>query len=516
MVESDRSSFWCWLVTLLAIILTRNLLDGAIGEKSIEAPNAYFIDYVLPFVVIFLGILIVLRLVTRERTLSLFKVLTLLYVLILLVPVVDFIATSGAGAELGYVMGDREYITNAFITGHSGTSTPGQKVEGILLGLMLIGYIFLKTDSAIRAVVGGGLCYLVMFFTTTPLFWIYSFSALFFGAPFSLESSLAGAQSEQFFAYISSDVLSACFMLSSIALLALIFRASDRRLFSSVTSLFRPIRTAHYLLIGAFGILIGREIAGTLGYPFHDWIFSFTFLVAGFFLYQYASLTNDFFDRDYSYRTHAESGISMEGIKYAAAISLFLALVLTYPLNSEVLVIFSSIAALSFLYSAPPFRLKRLPIVAPFTLALCALLGILAGFAVFAGDVTIEFFPLGIALTVLVAYTLGVNYKDLKDVEADRKNKVYTIPVLFGERRGRIIIALLVFLSFLFVPLILDLPILWPPSIIVGPLSLTIIWKRLDERYFRVMHMAYLLVVAYCILAYLDNLFSIDAVLGMA
>jgi 4-hydroxybenzoate polyprenyltransferase len=47
-----------------------------------------------------------------------------------------------------------------------------------------------------------------------------------------------------------------------------------------------------------------------------------------------------------------------------------------------------------------------------------------------------------------LAFTLSLPIKDFKDIEGDKKYGIWTIPVIFGEDRARLIVAAGIFISF--------------------------------------------------------------------
>jgi 1,4-dihydroxy-2-naphthoate octaprenyltransferase len=123
------------------------------------------------------------------------------------------------------------------------------------------------------------------------------------------------------------------------------------------------------------------------------------------------------------------------------------------------------------------------------------LLVVLGGFSLFAKEATISSFPLSITIVILVTYSLGTNYKDLKDIKFDQKNNVYTIPVLLGKKAGSLLVMVMTSLSFLLVPPILNIPDLIVPAAAFSLFSIIFILKQLNERYLRYMQMIYILIV---------------------
>jgi len=110
-------------------------------------------------------------------------------------------------------------------------------------------------------------------------------------------------------------------------------------------------------------------------------------------------------------------------------------------------------SVVAYFYFTPPFRFKRFPIIATFLMSLGALMTVLAGFSIVSENKILDF-PGSIMIFIIVVFTFGLTIKDIKDYEGDKAGGIYTIPVIFGLKKGKIIIGILVsFISFL--PIIL-------------------------------------------------------------
>jgi 4-hydroxybenzoate polyprenyltransferase len=92
-----------------------------------------------------------------------------------------------------------------------------------------------------------------------------------------------------------------------------------------------------------------------------------------------------------------------------------------------------------YLYSCRPFRLKRIPFLSKFIIGCNSMLVALGGF-ILRDDLPLSFFiPAGIF--ILLPLSLAANFIDLKDTEGDRATGISTLPVMFGERKARNMIA---------------------------------------------------------------------------
>ncbi len=499
-IESDETPLIYWLFGLLAIILVRNLMEGFLEANHHLLPAHYlFVDFAAAYALLFLALLLILKAVTGGRSESIAKVLVVLFTLILIVPVIDCIASSGQGYEIGYLNGDFEYLSSMLLSYYGdGSATIGEKIEGLVFGSLLLIYIYIKTGSRIRSVAGLGLSYVALFTWSAIPSLIYAVSNVFFASPLAGGEVIArGAFDKGFLIrYITPEVsLAVISILVAAAVSVVIFL--ERKRLRLPTSLFRPLRTAHYALLAAFGSLLGYSVAGPLEHPLYNYLFSFSFAVSIILLYQFASLLNDVFDRDAHERPGGKGNCLAAGTGLHLAFSfLAMSLLVGYSVGYAACAMLAIIAALAYLYSAPPFRLKRYPLLAPLALAGCALATVMGGFAVFAGEEGLGALPPEMAALLLVVYTLGVNYKDLKDYETDRERGVYTIPVVLGPDKGRTVISLLTAASFLLVPAITGLSGLWLPSIAVAAASLFLIYRDSNEFYFRIMHLAYFAIAA--------------------
>jgi 4-hydroxybenzoate polyprenyltransferase len=127
------------------------------------------------------------------------------------------------------------------------------------------------------------------------------------------------------------------------------------------------------------------------------------------------------------------------------------------------------------LYSVPPLRLKRYPMLSAFLVASGALLAFTLGF--YAEQPQVDY-PSSLAYAILICFTLAFNTKDLKDYEGDKKSRVWTIPVIFGLKKGRMIIAALDLLAYSLVPTILGLKSAMFPALAFGLATFLVVLRK--------------------------------------
>ena len=215
------------------------------------------------------------------------------------------------------------------------------------------------------------------------------------------------------------------------------------------------------------------------------------FLISGIFLMNllFASslAINNIYDRDIDALNSKDSMLSAKGFgikKYwilffvLLALSVFVSAAMLLAVFALTLVIH----IVSWIYSSPPLHLKKVFIVNTALIAFSTLLAMLLGFAAASGAILL--FPPGLALTILIVLTLSFNTKDVNDYKGDKKYGVKTIVTVFGEKKGRMITAVLAFAGYLLVPVLLNAYTLLIPSAALGAVTYAVIntkAKKINE-----------------------------------
>ncbi len=106
----------------------------------------------------------------------------------------------------------------------------------------------------------------------------------------------------------------------------------------------------------------------------------------------------------------------------------------------------------SLSYSLKPFHIKKLAFLATALLGIIILCAMCAGFVAAGGNISI--FPKKLAAAIIICVMLGFNSKDIKDLQGDKIAKIYTLPVIFGEKFGTKICATLSGISALLFPIL--------------------------------------------------------------
>jgi len=138
---------------------------------------------------------------------------------------------------------------------------------------------------------------------------------------------------------------------------------------------------------------------------------------------------------------------------------------------------------IAWFYSAPPFRLKKFPVIATFVSSLASLMVLFLGYILMSSDQTIYTLSWRIILLLIICYTISIPIKDFKDIEGDKKYGIWTIPVIFGEKNARIIVAICHFCSYILSVFFLNELRLFFWAIVFGAINYAIvISKKINPR----------------------------------
>jgi len=198
----------------------------------------------------------------------------------------------------------------------------------------------------------------------------------------------------------------------------------------------RPSRVAPYMGLLLFGYFLAKkeslEEFGMADLPVVGLA-----LLALVLLFVYSVILNDLADRDIDRMTNKERNlvqgrIDPENYRCIGNVALFLGLMTSFGVGVASWMAALGIFSLSYLYSAPPLRLRRFVAVGNLLLALIALLALLMGYV--AAD------PYGVPRDgELMAVVGGLFFavsllKDIKDIAGDRANGVVTVASLLRRR----------------------------------------------------------------------------------
>jgi 4-hydroxybenzoate polyprenyltransferase len=238
----------------------------------------------------------------------------------------------------------------------------------------------------------------------------------------------------------------------------------------------RPIQSLYHIGL----LVVGMSVAVTFRHtfiPIHFFsILAFFILCCGIIAAWYSTVIfNDIIDIDIDRISNPQRPlitqvIDVETYRDIGYLLFVISLIFVAMINAPAATILMGYHAISFLYNTPPLRLKRFPLIATLLAAIASFFIVVIGYVTVTSSHSLAGFPPQIAILLIIAYTVSLPIKDLKDIAGDAQNHVYTIPVLCGEKYGRLIIGIGVFGSFILSVITLNNWALFWPALCAGSL----------------------------------------------
>ncbi len=405
----------------------------------------YFIHFPLFYFALFFLLVLIISLLLNEPIRNVTKTASVGLVLIVFVPLVDFLV--GGGYTITYPLRLEPYFIhflNPFFSLVDIGVSPGQRVTVFLIAFLIGIYAFLKTGRILRSAFMSliSLAVIIVFGGLTTLLAVNRPESVY--VPGSI-------------LYIDTQKYCALYVLL-FSMLAFVYLLSLNGRFTKVLlSTLRLERVSFYGGMAVFGFAISLLQRGVV---LETSVFNFLGILIIFlsvaFVFWSLQVFNDIFDADID-RIVGKQNLLLSGVtgKYYYSLFVFLLVLgLCYAviINFQAFLILVAYLMLGIVYSMPPVRLKRIPVVSTFVIAVAVCLCIGLGFSVYYGGRAFGGIPGRVLLPTLVGVSLGFIAKDIGHVEGDRAHGVITLPVLLYDRErllGRVPIALLVSFSYL-------------------------------------------------------------------
>lgn len=504
--EQEVSVSEC-LVAFSGMILLRIFIDFFLASRALSI-ELIIIEYVHNFLFFSISLILIWMILsfsikTDPRRLS--RLMLWSFWSILFPPILDMLKTGGEVFWSFYLIGSPKFMLVQYLTFLS--SLPSGIVyfgTRILFALAVIAsglIVAAKTRNFFRAFLAAILTYLALFLMgAAPS--LVAFAYAFFSRSWpvgqtqayqiiQLFASQAGIFGVRFESLEYALPYKLELVLFPVLILAMVwlFSVIDREKTIAVIKNFRFPQLIYHA--GLF--LAGLGLGGWLYRDnFHLDIFSIfgaLDLLLGIFLAWIASVVpNDLADFQVDCVSNPERPlqskvVTIEQYRSLGWLFFFLSVfgaVLISPKFAGLMLAYQCIA---FAYSYPPYRLKRFLFVASFISASASLVVFFTGFTLVSGDQNIQGLSWRVIFLLLFCYTASLPLKDFKDIAGDARDGVKTVPVVFGEERGRQIVASGIFLSFILSIFLLNIPGLFWWAVLFGSAAfLAVTNKKIHPR----------------------------------
>lgn len=432
-------------------------VSGRIGFSSFSYRTllTYFIHFPLFYLSLFFLMVLVIAGLTHEHVSKVTKVCSLGLASILLVPLIDWIV--GRGFMITYPLRPGSYFIdflNPTVSLVAIGVSPGQRIVAVLIALLIGFYGYAKWRNVFRA-------FGLIFIGLVVIIFFGGFTTLF-----------AGNRPESVFVtggilYTDTQKYCAIYIILFSVLSFAYICFFNREYFRVFIETARIERIFFYGAMAVFGFGISSVQAGS---ALEVSLFNYLGIVAIFLSLAFGfwglQVFNDFFDIDID-RIVDRNNPLLKGVTkdYYSIFGIFLmmmALCYAVIINFPAFLILLTYLLLGIIYSLPPVRLKQIPVISTFALAIAVVLAVALGFTIHYGGRALNAIPAKILIPTVIAITLGFIAKDIGHIEGDKAQGVITLPVLLYNRKtltGRFPIAALVSASYLvyafFVPQVL-------------------------------------------------------------
>lgn len=425
--------------TLTFIIIIRIFFEMLLGKNHSFKydPDFYtnligYIHMYIFWLYFFLTISILIAISLKLKYTESLKLILLFSPIILIPPFMDFIFTGGKGEYILY-----SFESNTFFLNFINFFNPLVKINEISTGARIeIMVVFLCSFYASFYIFKKGLFKSLLFASCiyTAIF-LYGYLPAFYkllGFNFyelSGESVSGLLKAQKFiFMYLPPTVLLAC------ALAWIIYRENKENLKSIIFFLY-PGRLLFYLLLLSFGFLFVSQRSGI--YPrvinIEDLLKLFSASISLVLLFVYAKIINDIHDLEIDRVSNKERPLVKKTVSIDSANqikNILMPLSLLFSIISEISLLFYwfFIWASSYIYSTPPFRLRRFYPFGHITLAFIGLTTFLMGGALIKSyAVYITFQEKKMLFYIFSAFFFISHVKDFKDTEGDKAGGVYNL-----------------------------------------------------------------------------------------
>ncbi len=512
-LEETPVTVLSWLGAFLGVVWVRYFIEPFSSPDASGYIPSDFVSlthFTLYYLAILFAIVVVVHVVSKISAPKLLTVSIFILPLIWVGPLLDLIR--GMPAKITYVVVQSPtefftYFLTFFGRNTEWGATVGLRIE-IACILLLIGYyVYLYTRRMRTAVFSAVGTYAALYLSAVlpSLIGAVTTAGLATAVQSSLLVHTVFHPSEFFSAPESLQLLSMASVSQALYLILCAvgfgcFYFINKRVLLAVLHNIRLERVAHYLAAAVIGGLLALAEGALVSWSLIDVVTVCVAAMVVILAWVLAVIINDLVDEPIDAISNQErplvtGALSRREMHDAGVICATLLVLGALALGSYSLFFISVYTALSYIYSMPPLRLKRIPVFASVLIGLATLVMMFFGFFLISSYRELSVFPWPIALQVLLSVSLLANIRDLKDIRGDALAGIWTLPTLLGDRRSRWVIGAMTFLASLLIPLFIPISVLWVPSLVVGIVSwLALVWGSGDKLIFAV-YFAYLAVV---------------------
>ncbi len=468
--QTNALSFSAFFLSLIALrLFTEAFLRGFANTSG----KFLFFEFTHTFLFFLISFLVFIWIIRMFATIEIKKISNILswgFLILLTPPIIDFIISDGRGFWSFYIFDSLSGMTQRFFTFFGDNPqmgiTYGVRIEVAISLFFIFIYGLAKTKKIIKAFLLTLSSYAAFFILGTFPSWI-TIATQGWSKRFTDINSTDIAQmfltpANIFSTTNNAELISALNIKMSIiySLLLIVitfvfyFYTNKQKLTSFLNNVRLPQIFYHFglFLFGAgLGIIFTKPI---LFFSFFNVLSLILLLFSISFAWTASVVFNDVFDQKIDAISNSSrpltKGIFSLKQYLSIGVALFVASVFfSTIINFKIALLLIVYQAIAWTYSAFPLRLKRFAFISTAVSALASLLILFSGFILVSPQQDISHLPSEIIWLLFIAYALSLPIKDFKDINGDKEDGVFTIPVVFGEYWGKIIVGAGILISYI-------------------------------------------------------------------
>lgn len=503
-VEAITTDYAMWLVSFASLIFGRLLVDNWLGGFANHSLQFLFYEFTHTFFFFLLSFLVFLPIVaffgkTSIRSAS--NVLLFGFLIVLTPPIIDTWIAGGPNFVSFYVFDSLAGLGHRYLTLFGADPyfgiTYGVRIEVVLTTILFGIYTYFKTNNPWRAFAASLTTYSVLFilgsFPSWLTFVILGFQKSIFAVN-NIDIARVFISPPTFFNRSDFDFISALNIKMSLfmAPLALIIAMINIKRyfpekFSALIGNVRFPQLVYSSGLICIGIVLGLVLTNTaVLFNLFELLAVLNLCLAANFAWLASTIVNDIFDQKIdavtnTFRPLPQKIFSVSEYQAIGNTFFFASIIFSAVVSFGAMLFLLVYQAISWIYSACPLRLKRFPIVATLLAAIANFLVLVVGFTFVSPDGTINSLPSSITILFILASIVFISVKDFKDIAGDKADGIYTIPVLLGTEKAKLLIGSLILSLYIISPIILNASVLFGPALLFGGLTFWSIQKSADS-----------------------------------
>ena len=352
--ENNNSHILLFVLTFIFIIIIRNLLE--VFSTGYEAGIENHYHYVLFYISIVSVFILLFSYASKEKVEKVSKLVLSFSILILIAPLLDLIVNLGGKVGMEYMLPvNTDSLIISFLTfGGFSNLTFGLRLEVALIVFLGFVYFLAKTNMLIRS----------LFFVFIQYTIIFAFGLLPFVREFFFSVIGTNISVQTFYHLIFTLIL-----FSSLIWIGYLY---DRTKFIAILRDIRFFRILHYILFFCIGLLVGLNWQFDIG--FYNYVEIFICFIVIFLAGMFSIFTNNIADYKIDSVSNKERPLIKGAIRnkdYIILSVLSIIFLVMFSILIDYYILFFSmvLVAVYFLYSMPPWRLKRVPVFSKLMIA---------------------------------------------------------------------------------------------------------------------------------------------------